>query len=385
MKTRRLDVIDLLRGIIIVIMALDHVRDFFHSGHGHDPLDLDVTHPALFFTRWVTHFCAPTFVFLAGVSAWLQAARGKTGWPLSRFLLTRGLWLLVLEGTVVAIGWEFWHPLVLVLQVIWAIGLSMMVLGLLCWLPVNAVLAIGILILVGHNLLDPITRAQLGSLGNVWRAVHEGGALSGAPVRTVIAYPVLPWIGILCFGYGFGRVFLLETAARQRTLHRVGWGMIAAFLALRGLDWYGDPGHWHAHDVAWKTAGDFLDVKKYPPSLQYVLMTLGPVLALLPWLERARGPVADFFLAFGRAPLFAYVLHIYLAHGLSLLLGVAEGHPVATYVNPLFEHVPDAENWGLALPGTYAAWAVVVALLYLPTRWFAGIKARRKDWWLSYL
>lgn len=384
-KPPRLEVVDVLRGIVIVLMALDHVRDYFYASRGVDVLDLDATTPALFLTRWVTHFCAPTFVFLAGVSAWLQAEHGKTGWPLTRFLVSRGLWLIALEATLVSWAWQFWNPSVLVLQVIWAIGVSMLVLGGLCRLPVNVVLGIGVTIMLGHNALDPVKAEGLGAFGPCWRALHAGGYLRREPLKILVAYPVLPWIGIMACGYGLGRVFSLPAARRHRILHAVGWSLVVGFLLIRGLDVYGDPGYWSVHDVAWKTIGDFVDVKKYPPSLQYALMTLGPVLAALPWLERVTGRVAAFFLAFGRAPLFAYVVHLYLAHGLAMLLGIAQGHPAGAYVNPMFAPALGSENWGLSLAGTYVAWLVVVALLYGPTRWFAGVKARRRDWWLSYL
>lgn len=379
----RLEAIDLLRGLVIALMVLDHVRDFVHAGRHRSALDLATTTPALFATRWVTHLCAPTFVFLAGASAWMQRARGRRDLP--RFLATRGLWFIALEATVLTAGWQFWRPRLLFLQVMWAIGASMLALSALCRLPARVVLAVGAAIVAGHNLLDPIEPARLGPLGPLWTALHEGGELAAWPVRVRVAYPVLPWVGVMALGFGAGPVFTLDAAARRRWLTRVGASMLAAFALLRALDGYGDPGRWRAHDAPWKTAGDVLDVQKYPPSLLYVLVTLGPALLALPWLERARGAVARQLVVFGRVPLFVYVTHIYLAHTLAVLIAWAMGVPPGANVNALYAPTPAADAWGLSLPATYAVWALVVALLARPARWFAGLKARRRDWWLGYL
>ncbi len=381
----RLDAIDLLRGLVICIMVLDHVRDYFHASGQFDPLDLSVTNPALYATRWITHFCAPTFVFLAGVSIWLQASRGKTGWALSRFLLTRGLWLILLELTVIGFAWQFQGYSLVFLQVIWAIGASMVVMAALTWLPVNVLLALGIVILVGHNLLDPIQPRAFGAAAPVWMAVHTQGIAPLGKLPILFAYPFVPWLGIMLFGYGFGRVFDLPETKRRRTLTLVGLGMIAAFVVLRALQIYGDPNPWQMQDAPWKTVADFMDVRKYPPSLLYALITLGPVLVFLPWLERVRGLPAHFLLPFGRAPLFAYVLHIFVAHGLLLLIGTATGRPLEAFINPFFDPQPSGQGWGLPLIAVYAVWLLVLAILYGPVRWFAGVKARRRDWWLGYL
>ncbi|CAN5228434.1 DUF1624 domain-containing protein [soil metagenome] len=382
---QRLDAIDMLRGLVICIMVLDHVRDYWHHSGQTDPLDLATTNPWLFLTRLITHFCAPTFVFLAGVSAYLQYERGKTGWDLSRFLLTRGLWLILLELTVVNVAWQFWGYSIVFLQVIWAIGVSMVVLAGACRLPVKVVLALGVAIIVGHNALDGITPETFGPFAPVWMFLHQAGATPVGGIPVLFAYPVLPWIGVMMFGFGFGRVFSLPEARRRRVLTVVGLSMIAAFLILRGLQIYGDPGTWQVQDALWKTVGDFVDVQKYPPSLDYVLMTLGPVFVLIPWLERVRGPVAAFLLPFGRAPLFAYVPHIYIAHALALVCAVAMGFPMSALVNPFFAPNDATRAWGLPLLGVYGVWLLVLALLYLPVRWFAGVKARRRDWWLGYL
>lgn len=382
----RLDGIDMLRGLVICLMVLDHVRDFFMAipaAAGPDyALDLATSNPALFATRWVTNFCAPTFVLLAGVGAYLQSANGKSPGDLSRFLLTRGLWLIVLELTLIGVGWQF-VPVLVFLQVIWAIGWSMVLLSFLTWAPARAILILGVIIIAGHNLLDPIQPGALGAFAPLWNATHVTGVAPVGGIPVLFAYPILPWFGIMCLGYGMGSVFTLSTVERRRLLTLIGFLMIAAFVVLRALQIYGDSKPWEAHPELWKTVGDFLDVQKYPPSLQYVLITIGPMLAFLPVLERLKGPVADVLLAFGRAPLFAYVLHIWLAHLLAMALGMAMGLPATGFLSPLFAGAP--EGWGFNLLQTYGFWALILAILYLPTRWFAGVKARRRDWWLGYL
>jgi len=384
--TQRLDGIDLLRGLVICLMVLDHVRDFFMfipADAGPDyALDLATTNPALFATRWVTNFCAPVFVLLAGTGAWLQTANGKSPDDLSRFLLTRGLWLIVLELTVIGFGWQF-TPVLLFLQVIWAIGWSMVLLSLLTRLGPQAILTVGVVIIAGHNLLDPIQPQALGAFAPVWNWLHVSGVAPVGGVPLLFAYPILPWFGVMCLGYGIGRVFTLETDQRRRWLTLIGVSMIVAFAVLRAMQLYGDTKPWEPHPELWKTIGDFIDIQKYPPSLQYVLITIGPALVFLPVLERLRGPAAEFLLAFGRAPLFAYVLHIWLAHLLAMSVGVALGFPASGFFNPFFVGAPD--GWGFGLLAVYGWWALILALLYPPTRWFAGVKARRRDWWLGYL
>ena len=287
----RLREIDMMRGLVIVLMALDHVRDYFHSGaFTFSPLDPERTTAALYATRWITHLCAPTFVFLAGVAAFLQAAKGKQTPHLSRFLLMRGLWLVALELTVVSFGWSFAMPYPLFLQVIWAIGCSMVALAGLVWLPRVAVLVVGIAIVAGHNLLDPLTPDQFGAFAVAWKFLHEGGRLfvGDTPIGFV-SYPVLPWIGVIALGYGLGAVFLEPAQKRDRTLLLLGAAMIALFILLRGFNLYGDPGPWTAREDVVRSAMAFLNVAKYPPSLMYVLATLGLGFLLIPLLARLRG------------------------------------------------------------------------------------------------
>lgn len=386
----RLEAIDLLRGLVMVLMALDHVRDFFHAGvFRYDPLDPATTTVLLYATRWVTHLCAPTFVFLAGVSAYLQCARGKPVAGLSRFLLTRGLWLVFLELTVLSFGWSFGFPYVPFLQVMWAIGWAMVALAGLVWLPAGAVLAIGLGVVAGHNLLDAVTPQQFGNFSALWVVLHQVGplVLGGTPVG-LSTYPLLPWIGVMATGYGMGALFLQPPGHRDRLWLILGGGMLLLFVALRWLNGYGDSDHWSAQDDLARTLMSFMRVSKYPPSLLFVLVTLGIALLLLPLLARLRGPVRQLLAVFGSVPLFFYVLHIYLAHGLAIAANAVAGRDASGLFNYLlnaFTAPERLQGLGFSLAGVYLAWAAVLALLYLPCRWWAKVKARRREWWMAYL
>lgn len=393
----RISEIDLLRGLVIVLMALDHVRDYFHAGSfGINPLDPEQTTPWLYVTRWVTHLCAPTFVFLAGVSAYLQFARGKTTPSLSRFLLTRGLWLVFLELTFISFGWSFGFPYAFFMQVIWAIGWSMIGLAALVWLPRVAVLVIGIAIIAGHNLLDPIS-AQ--SAGLLWTFLHDGGPVFiGEQPIGLAAYPLLPWLGIIAFGYGLGATFAEPPAKRDRTVLMMGLGMLTAFFVLRWLNIYGDPSFatgpeavardWRDQTSFGAAVMVFFDVQKYPPSLQFTLVTLGAVLTIFPLLSRLPGIVRSVLNTFGAVPFFFYLLHIYLIHLLAIAANTAMGRDVGgmfNYMINVFIRPERLEGLGFSLPWVYVAWIVVLALLYPLCRYWQGLKARRRDWWLSYL
>jgi uncharacterized membrane protein len=380
--------LDVLRGFVIVLMALDHVRDYFHaSGYAYDPLDFSMTTGAVYVTRWVTHFCAPTFVFLAGVSAWLQGAKGKNPSRLARFLLTRGLWLVVLEVTVVAFGWSFSIPLLPHLQVIWAIGWSMVALSALIFLPRAAVLGIGIAIVAGHNLLDPIRSSELGAWSWAWILLHEQNVLvwNGQAV-ILVAYPLLAWIGVLALGYGLGPIFV--SANRDRSLVRLALGMLAVFLLLRGVNLYGDPRPWAPQAAMSDTLMDFFDVQKYPPSLLYVCVTLAPMLLLVPVFDRLRGPATAVLRTFGAVPLMAYVAHLYVMHALAIVVHAAAGQSLDGMFNTIHDFVVSPgvfAGTGFPLAVTYVAWVVVLAAIYPLCRWWGGVKQRRRDWWLSYL
>jgi uncharacterized membrane protein len=381
----RLDSVDLLRGLVIVIMALDHARDFFTSVR-FDPTDLTQTSAPLFLTRWITHFCAPVFVFLAGTSAYLYQARGKSLREVSRFLLTRGLWLVVLEWTVVRWAWMFnfnYTTELLFVQVIWVIGVSMIVLAGLVHLPLAAVAAIGIAMIAGHNLLDGVAPESVGRWGPLWILLHVQAPI---PLRGdqafFVIYPLVPWVGVMAAGYAFGRLLQRPAGERRRQLLGLGGGLTAAFLLARAINVYGDPAPWNMQESAGRTVLSFLNTTKYPPSLLFLLMTLGPALAALPLLERVRGPLARSLTVFGRVPLFFYVLHLALIHALALLVGALAGFDTRAFLR-VWMFLP--EEWGYGLPVVYLVWVAVVLALYPACRWFAGVKARRREAWLSYL
>lgn len=377
---------DLVRGLVMVVMVLDHTRDFYF-GMRIDPTDLSETWPFLFFTRWITHYCAPGFVMLAGASAYLYG-RKRTAAERRRFLLTRGLWLVVLELTLVHFGWdpEPAYSFVL-LQVIWAIGWSMVLLAPISSLSPRVLVAIGAAIVVGHGLLDPIHLGASGAERFLWAVVHEQHAFSPAEgVRVIVAYPLVPWVGVMALGFGLGELYTIEARTRLRALVGLGAGAIAAFVVVRGLDGYGDPEPWSAQSSGAYTLMSFLNCTKYPPSLDYLLMTLGPLLLLLAAFERFALPsaIARALETFGRVPLFFYVVHLYL-----LSISAATFAYLRWGGEHAFAPPPDGHRgcpeW--SLPATYAAWASAIAILYLPSRWFAALKEKRaKDWWwLSYL
>ncbi|MGH6794180.1 MAG: DUF1624 domain-containing protein [Methylocella sp.] len=379
----RLPAIDRMRGLIILIMALDHVRDFFSADALHfDPTDLARTYPALFLTRFVTHYSAATFVFLAGVSAFLYGTKLDDQCALARFLLTRGAWLILLDIAAVSPIWGLELGSI-DLGTLWAIGFSMIVLAGLLWLPRRGVLLAGALILLGHNLLDHVQAAEFGNWGPLWNILHEPGALPFG-LRGGVSYPVLPWIGVMALGYGLGYVFLEPAAQRERQLKLLGLASIALFLLLRGTNFYGDPSPWRAQRNVVMTALSMLNVTKYPPSLLYALVTLGPALLLLAAMERLGGSVGEVLATFGRVPLFIYVLHLYAAHAVAVALWLTEGFEFDQLLGFGARAAPP-EGLGLSLAQTYAAWILIMAALYPACNWFAGVKRRRRDWWLSYL
>jgi uncharacterized membrane protein len=379
----RIDSIDLLRGLVMVVMALDHTRDFFSAG-GFNPRD--VADPALFLTRWITHFCAPVFVFLAGTSAFLYGARDRTVHEVSRFLFTRGLLLVLLEVTVVRFAWTFSVlPDRIVLQVIWAIGISMVVLAGLVHLPRSAIGTIGIGMMAGHNLLDGIQAAQLGSLGWLWNLLHQPALIHPTSEVAVFAlYPLIPWIGVMAAGYALGPVMLLEPARRRRWLVELGGAVTLAFIVLRATNLHLDPAPWTPHDSIGATALSFVNTEKYPPSTLYLAMTLGPALLALAAFDRARGRLVSFFVLFGRVPLFYYIAHLLLLHAMTVAFAAFDHGDVAW----LFGAPPvggQPKGYELGLPGVYLVWMIAVALLYLPCRWYAEVKRRHNIAWLSYL
>ncbi len=375
----RLPSIDLLRGLVMVVMALDHTRDFFSAG-GFNPRDVGDT--ALFLTRWITHFCAPTFIFLAGISAFLYGQRRATG-ELGRFLFTRGVWLVLIEFTVVRFGWSFnIHFNHFVAQVIFAIGASMIALAALVHLPRWAIAATGLVMIAGHNLFDGIKAAQFGAAAPLWNVLHQPAHLELAPgMDLVVLYPLVPWIGVMAAGYALAPVFTRDPAVRVRTLFTLGTALTAGFILLRASNLYGDPAPWTVQNGLMATVLSFLNCEKYPPSLLYLAMTLGLALMLLAAFEKARGRLASWLTTYGRVPLFYYVAHIYLLHALALIYAWWLIGDIGTLIGA--PHKP--AGYGLGLAGIYAVWLTVVVALYPVCRWFAGVKRRRREWWWSYL
>jgi len=401
----RIDSIDLLRGIVMVIMMLDHTRDFIHSGGLlFDPTDLTQTTPALFFTRWVTHFCAPVFVFLAGTGAYLQLARGKSKRDLSRFLVTRGLWLIVLELTVVRLGVFFSldYRFLGFLQVIWVIGASMVILAALIHLPLRILAAFGIAMIALHNLVDRFqvtgwqgpTSPVPGLGAKLWIVLHQpfqAFPILGFPSPVVIIiYPLVPWVGVMALGYAFGSLYQKDSVQRRRCLLIIGGLATALFIVLRAINVYGDPSRWSPQKNALFTLLSFLNTTKYPPSLLFLLMTLGPAILALAWFESNKtfaSGLRNALVTFGRVPLFFYLLQWYTAHLMAVVLGLIAGQSVAwQFESPIdkFSHPPPL-GVGFRLWVVYVCWIIGVLLLYPLCKWFAAVKARRRDWWLSYL
>ena len=392
-RAYRLTSIDMVRGLVIVIMALDHVRDFFMAAAEQDPMANPNVTVALFATRWITHFCAPVFVWLAGTSAGLVATRRSRS-ELARFLFTRGAWLIFIECAVVSTSASFapfgipeaGGGIVTVMQVIWAIGASMIVLSALQWLGRPTCLVIGAALLVSHNLLDiswPVTQGPLDERWPLWVALHAQMARRAGPFLFAFIYPVLPWIGVMLAGFGSSALFEQPPASRNRRLLTIGVALTAAFVLLRALDVYGDPNAWQVQPGGrTATVIDFLNTTKYPPSLDFLLMTLGPAAILCAVADRFNGRFKDVLIVFGRVPFAFYVVHVFLIHTLSVLLGVVQGFSPRQMMT-LFFFYP--AGYGVGLPSVYAVWLLVIVLLYPFCKWMSEVKARRRDWWLSYL
>jgi uncharacterized membrane protein len=390
--------VDLLRGLAMVLMALDHTRDYF-TGLAFEPEDLSKTFGALFFTRVMTHLCAPVFFLLAGTGAYLSVARGKSVPQVARFLWTRGLWLVLLELTVLHFAWNFVFTAAPVVQVIWALGWSMVVMALIVQLPLGWIAALGVTAIVFHNLLDPIPPAALGNLAGFWTVLHSPGAVWITPkMGFVVLYPLVPWVGVMAAGYALGA--LLERSDRRQWALRLGVALTLAFFVLRALNGYGNggagmpspvpstAGPWQIQPGLTLTIFAFFDTLKYPPSLDYLLMTLGPALILLAWLDGAtagRG-LGRILLVFGRVPLFSYVLHIFVIHGLAIVVGWLFHQPVAWLWQGRFMTQDPPAGYGHGLPFIYLMWLLALGMLYFPCRWYMAFKGAHPDWgWLSYL
>ena len=377
----------MLRGIVMMLMVLDHTRDFFGNPR-FDPTDLTRTNAPLFFTRWATHFCAPVFMFLAGTSAYLWMAAGnRTKRELSTFLASRGLWLVLLEVVVVREAW--WPAIVphfVPLQVIWALGASMIVLAALVRLPVWAVVTVGLGMILGHDLLDGIHASALGSLRPLWLLLHEAGPISlGASLVFYVAYPLVPWIGVMATGYALGPLVMQERETRRKQLIAIGGAVLLTFVVLRAVNLYGDPHPWTVEPTLGKTVLSFLNCAKYPPSLAYLAMTLGPALLVLGALDRPLGPVLQRVAVIGRVPLFFYVMHLYLLRVSAIAVDTAvHGAPIPELLHRGVFSLP--VTYGYGLPIVYGVWAAAILLLYPASVWFAGLKARKRGtWWVGYV
>jgi len=391
-RAYRLSSIDMLRGLVIVIMAIDHVRDYFMIAAEQDPMANPNIAAGLFATRWITHFCAPVFVLLAGTSAGLMVARRSPA-DLARFLFTRGVWLIFVECCVVSTSSTFAPGgipelgglVVVVMQVIWAIGASMIVLSGLQWFGRRVCFAGGAAILLGHNLLDawwPAT-SLFDQQWPLWVALHSQMAHRAGPFLFIFVYPLLPWIGVMLLGFGLAGIFELSPDRRNKVLLRTGTVLTVAFVLLRAFDIYGDPNHWQLQPGGMTaTIIDFLNTTKYPPSLAFLLMTLGPAAIFCAFADRITGGLKEALIMFGRVPFAFYVAHIILIHALSVLLGLVQGFGARQMMTVFFFY---PKGYGVGLPGVYAVWLLLIALLYPFCRWVAAVKARRRDWWLSYV
>jgi len=387
--------VDVLRGIVMVIMALDHTRDFL-TNQPFAPEDLAHTSGALFFTRFITHYCAPVFAFLAGTGAFLSTRRGKSLHQVSRFFVTRGLWLLLLEFTIVDFAWGFvpWAHA----GVIWILGWSMVAMAAIVWLPLPWIAVLGLGMIATHNLLDRVSAAWFGKFGWVWTLLHSPGSI---PITSdfsfSVRYVLIPWVGVMAAGFAFGAV-LLRHDHRKRILV-LGLSATALFFVLRGINHYGNgiagsparyahsAGPWSIQSSLLLTVVSFFNTLKYPPSLDYLLMTLGPALILLALLDgiKAERGLSRFLLVFGRVPLFYYVLHIYVIHAIAIVASLATHQPV-WHGTVIADHAQRQLGYGHDLAFVYAMWLLAVAILYLPCLWFMELRRRHRDWtWLSYL
>jgi len=385
---QRVQSIDIVRGIIIIIMTLDHVRDFFHI-HAMDEDPLAFSKPLIFFTRWVTHYCAPTFVFLSGVSAWL-AGQKRTKSQLSVFLLKRGFWLILAEIILMSFAFTF-NPAynLLILEVLWAIGVSMIILGLLVWAPQKVIAIIGLVIFFGHNLVDyvqvPTTgwgvavRILLSGSGGFYPIGFERGALIG--------YAPIPWAGVLLLGYTAGQLYnqaVYTAEQRRKILTIAGASAIFIFVVLRMINKYGNPSPWAAQQNSLSTILSFINTAKYPPSLDFLCMTLGPILILLAFIERVQNKFTAFVTVYGKVPFFYFIVHFFLVHTLIVIAFFASGYQAKDIVDKASPFFFRPQHFGFNIWIVYAIWLFVVLVMFRPCKWFNRLKTTKGWWWLSY-
>lgn len=390
-SSARLASVDLLRGLVMIIMALDHVRYPYFTNSLIWPEDISQTYAALFFTRWITHFCAPLFFLLAGTGAYLSLAQGKTTKEISRFFWTRGLWLVVLELTVIGFAWSF--TAFRFGGVIWALGWSMVLMSFIVRLPLRGIVIFGVTTMALHHLVDGVKAEAFGKFAWLWQILHGGGAIKieSLDITFPILYVLIPWVGVMASGYALGQVLTWPAEPRRKWLLRIGAAMTLAFVLLRATNLYGNPASFTAQATLEKSMIAFLNVAKYPASFQFLLMTLGPSLMLLAWFDRfdfrsTFGWIGRKIVTIGRVPMFYYILHLLTIHLLAIVLGLVFQQPIAWLWNqplPMGRRAPT--EYGHGLPFIYFITFFVVVLLYFPCDWFAKLKQRRKDWWLRYI
>lgn len=390
-KSNRIESIDILRGLVMVLMALDHVRDYFHlNAFTTDPTGIETTTPLLFFTRFITHYCAPIFIFLAGTSAFLYGQK-RTKKQLAKFLITRGLWLVFVEIFIMNLLWWFDVSYSFVnLQVIWAIGICMIALGVAIYTPRKILLLLGLIIVFGHNTLDGVVMKGQSWDAIVWYILHQsnGFALS-SNIFVWFTYPVLPWIGVIFLGYSFGKLYSSDTtiALRKKWLLYLGLGALVLFFLIRGIDIYGNMESWKVQDSMSKTIYSFLRLTKYPPSLTFLLATLGPAFLFLYFIESCKNRITEFLLVFGRVPFFYYVVHVFVIHLAALLGMIINGDDWTKMIitkQDIFSGL--LSGYGYSLWVVYLVWIGIVALLYPICKKYMIYKNRNKHrWWLSYL
>jgi len=387
----RIQSIDMLRGLVMLIMAIDHVRDFFHqTAFTDDPLNLATTTPQLFLTRWITHFCAPTFVFLSGTSAFLAGQR-KTKKELSGFLIKRGIWLVLVEIVIMNLALTF-NPLynIIFLQVIWAIGCSMILLGLFVRTSAKLVAIVGIILVFGHNIIDYMQLPKAGAAHVLWSIFFtaRGSVVPYAGTRLLIfTYAILPWTGVMFLGYYFGTIYkkINDEVKRRKIMLSIGCAIVLLFIVVRFINLYGDPAHWSVQQNSLYTFFSFINTTKYPPSLCYVTMTLGLALIFLYLTETVTSKATNILSTYGRVPFFYFVLHFYLIHIICVVLFFATGHTSKDIIDANVPFLFRPQHFGFSLPVVYAIWLFVVLVLYKPCKWFDHYRRTHTQWWLSYL
>jgi uncharacterized membrane protein len=390
----RIPSVGAIRGAIMILMAIDHIRDYVaRSAMQFSPTDLTRTTATIFFTQWITHFCAPVFMLTAGLGAFFWMNRGhRSKGELSRFLVTRGIWLIFLELTLLRMIMFFQisfrgNPVILI--ILWAIGLCMVALAALIHLPVPLLAGFSIAVIALHNLLDPISPERFGRAAWLWDILHQQNLFSFMGMNFVTGYPVLPWIGVMSLGYCLGTMFLCDAARRHRFLVRLGLALTAAFIVLRAINVYGDPVRWSHQASMPFTVLSFLNTTKYPPSLDFLLMTLGPAITAVAWLDRFQFSFTNPLIVFGRVPFFYYAAHLLVAHLIAVAMNFARYGRLPFLLIPPPSMGSPSElfplNYGFPLWTVYSIWIVVLLLLYPACLWFARVKQRHHEWWLSYL